>query len=86
MARCRVHRRLELRRGEDDQLSRSDARLSWTRLAVFGVAVALATFAVRGEVSPWVLTAPALAFGLLLQLHDRVVRARYSGAAINRFL
>jgi hypothetical protein len=69
-------RRLDLRRAEDGRLSRSDARLSWGRLAVFGIAVVLAVVAVRGQVSPWALAAPALAFGLLMQRHDRVLNAR----------
>ena len=69
-------RRLELRRLEDQRLSQSDARLSYARLAVFGVAVAILVCSIRGQSSAWLLLAPALLFGVLLHLHDRVFRAR----------
>jgi hypothetical protein len=45
-------------------------------LAVFGLAVALLVAAVRGDASPWLLAAPAVVFGVLLQLHDGVLRQR----------
>ena len=67
-------RRLEQRQAEQRRWARQDARLAYARLAVFGVAVALLVLAVRGDASPWLLTAPAVAFGVLLQLHDRVLR------------
>jgi hypothetical protein len=69
-------RRLDLRRSEDDRLSRTDARLSYARLTVFGLGVALLVLSLRGQTSPWSLLAPAALFGVLLQLHDRVFRAR----------
>jgi MutS-like protein len=69
-------RRLDLRRLEDHRLSRTDARLSYFRLAVFGVSVALLVLSLRGQASPWLLIAPALLFGVLLHLHDQVFRAR----------
>jgi hypothetical protein len=71
-------RRLDLRRLEDQRLSRTDARLAYARLAVFGVGVAVLVFSVRGQTSPWLLIAPTLLFGVLLHLHDRVFRARRS--------
>ena len=69
-------RRLDLRRAEDQRLSGTDARLSYARLTVFGLGVALLVLSVRGQTSPWLLLAPALLFGVLLKLHDGVFRAR----------
>jgi hypothetical protein len=68
--------RLDARRADERRWSRIDAVLAYSRLAVFGVAVLLTVAAVRGGVSAWVLLAPALAFGYLLQRHDGVFRAR----------
>ena len=69
-------RRLELRRAEDQRLSQTSDRFSYARLAVFFLGLATLTLAIRGDVSPWLLVAPMLLFGLLLHLHDRVFRAR----------
>ena len=69
-------RRLDLQRSEDQRLSRTDARLSYARLAVFGVGMAMLVLSLRSQASPWLLIAPALLFGVLLHLHDRVFRAR----------
>ena len=69
-------RRLELRRAEDQRLSRTSDWFSYARLAVFMVGLATLIFSIRGNASPWLLTAPTLLFGLLLHLHDRVFRAR----------
>ena len=69
-------RRLDLRRQAEQQLNRTADRLSYARLAVFGVGLATLVLSIRGDVSPWLLIAPTLLFGLLLHLHDRVFRAR----------
>ena len=61
---------------EDHRLSQTDARLSYARLAVFAVGVAVLVLSLRDQTSPWLLIAPAVLFGVLLQLHDRVFRAR----------
>ena len=66
--------RLDERRAEEGRWSRRDAHLAYARLAVFAVAVVLLVLAVRGNATPWLLVAPALAFGLLLHVHDRVLR------------
>jgi hypothetical protein len=65
--------RLESRQAEERRWSRADAHLSYSRLATFGVAVALAVAAVRG-LSPWFLIAPVALFGVLLQIHSNVLR------------
>ena len=67
-------RRLEHRRAEETRWSRQDARLAYARLAVFAVAVVLLVLAIRGNVTPWLLAAPAVVFGALLHAHDRVLR------------
>jgi hypothetical protein len=68
--------RLDLRRAEDHRLSGTDARLSYARLAVFAVGVAIVVLFLRDQTSPWLLAAPVLLFGMLLHLHERVFRAR----------
>ena len=69
-------RRLDLRRAEDHRLSGTAARLSYARLAVFAVGVAIVVLSLRDQTSPWLLIAPVLLFGVLLHLHERVFRAR----------
>jgi len=68
--------RLDQRRAEDHRLSATDARLSYARLAVFAVGVAIVVLSLRNEASSWLLIAPVLLFGVLLHLHERVFRAR----------
>ena len=68
--------RLEHRRGEERRWSGADARLSYARLAVFSLGVALLVTSVRGQTSPWLLLAPVVVFGVLLHHHDRVLRKR----------
>ena len=72
--RAEYSRRLEQRQAEGRRWARQDARLAYARLAVFGVAVALLVLAIRTDASPWLLAAPAVAFGVLLHIHDRVLR------------
>ena len=67
-------RRLEQRRAEEGRWSRQDARLAYTRLGVFAVAVVLLVLAIRGNTTPWLIAAPAVVFGALLHAHDRVLR------------
>ena len=69
-------RRLDLRRGEDQRLGVADARLAYARLAVFGAGLAVLLLAVRHQASPWLLLVPVAVFGVLLHLHERVLRAR----------
>jgi hypothetical protein len=69
-------RRLDLRRAEDHRLSGADARLSYARLAVFGIGLAIVVLSLSDQTSPWLLGAPVLLFGVLLHLHERVFRAR----------
>jgi hypothetical protein len=66
-------RRLEQRRAEERRWARQDARLAYARLAVFGAAVGLLVLALRTDTTPWLLTLPAVAFGVLLHIHDRVL-------------
>jgi hypothetical protein len=66
--------RLQARQADERRWARQDARLAYTRLGVFGIAVVLLALAVRGEASPWLLLAPAAAFAVLLHAHDRVIR------------
>jgi len=68
--------RLEHRRAEERRWSRVDARLSYARLAVFSLGVALLVMAIRGQTSPWLLFAPAVVFGVLFHRHDRILRKR----------
>jgi MutS-like protein len=78
--------RLEHRRAEERRWSRADARLSYARLVVFSLGVALLVTAMRGQTSPWLLLAPAVVFGVLLHRHDRILRKRTSARrAINYY-
>lgn len=72
--------RLARRRALHDTLSARDARLSSLRLATFGAAVLVAVLAWRDLLSVWWLAAPAALFAVLIQRHDRVVRARDAAA------
>ena len=72
--------RLDARGATHAALTRTDLRFSQARLAVFGVLVLLAVLAWPGVVSAWWLLAPALALAVLIQRHDRVVRAREAAA------
>jgi hypothetical protein len=72
--------RLALRRASHDTLNARDARLSAVRLVTFSLAVALA-IAIWNAILPWwSLAVPVIAFGLLMQRHDRVIRARDAAA------
>jgi hypothetical protein len=72
--------RLADRRALHDTLNALDARFSAVRLATFGLALALAVAGWIGAL-PWGwLAAPAFAFGVLVQRHDRVIRRRDAAA------
>ena len=68
--------RLAARQATHAALTRSDERMSAARLTTFGIGVLLAVFVVRGAVSGWWLLVPIAALLLLIQWHDRIVRAR----------
>ena len=57
-----------------------DARFAYARLAVFGAALAVIVVAAWFEVSWWLLLPPAVIFVVLVQRHDRIVRAREAAA------
>jgi hypothetical protein len=66
--------RLAARQAQVEALERRHERLAWSRLAVFGLAIAIV--AVLGRASaPW-LVIPGLAFVALLFVHARVLNAR----------
>ena len=67
-------RRREQRQAEERRWARQDARLAYARLAVFAAAIALLVLTIRTDASPWLLAAPAVTFGVLLHVHDRVLR------------
>jgi hypothetical protein len=66
--------RLQDRQAEERRWAGHDARVAYTRLAVFAVTVALLVLAVRGDTSPWLIVAPAVVFAVLLQVHDWIFR------------
>ena len=68
--------RLADRRAEERRWSRIDAGLAYARLAVFAVGALLVLAIFRGLASPWLLVVPVVAFGILMQRHDRVLRRR----------
>ena len=78
--------RLDARGATHAALTRPDLRFSQARLAVFGVLVLVALMAWFGLVSAWWLLAPLLALAVLVQRHDRVVRARDAAARASRLL
>jgi hypothetical protein len=72
--------RLESRQATHIGLSRQDARISYGRLAMFGLAALLAALGWLGVVTYWLLLLPVAGFAALLQRHDRVTRARDTAA------
>ena len=67
-------RRLDSRRDQEQRWRRADARLAYTRLATFGVAIALVVGVIRGVLPVLILLAPAVAFFILIHVHNRVLR------------
>jgi hypothetical protein len=72
--------RLEARSIEHERLLQLDARLSYARLAVFAAAAMLAWLAWRGLMHPGWLALPFGIFAVLINRHDRVIRARDAAA------
>ena len=72
--------RLSARRDTHLALSRSDERLSYARLAVFGAGVLLLVAVWRGWLQAWWLAVPAVTFLILVVRHDGIVRARDAAA------
>lgn len=72
--------RLSARRATHDTLSALEARLSYARLLTFAAGVALALLGWNGLLSFWWVALPVVAFGVLMQRHDGVIRARDAAA------
>jgi hypothetical protein len=72
--------RLSLRRAEHARWSRRDARFAYTRLAIFAAFVVLLVLVARAGVDWSWLLVPIGAFVVLVQRHDRVIRARDAAA------
>ena len=72
--------RLEQRRARHGQLSRLELRYSNARLAAVGLFVLLLVLAWNGLASSWFLLIPVVGFGVLVQRHDTVIRARDAAA------
>jgi hypothetical protein len=79
-------RRLEARRRALGGSERTDAAISGVRLAVVVSAVLLAWLAWDGGPISWRwLSLPALAFAILIVVHERVIRARLRGERAVRY-
>ena len=72
--------RLDQRRAALQSLNTLDARYSAARLIVFAAGAALAVLGWRGTTSFWLLALPVVGFAVLMQRHDRVIRARDAAA------
>src|SRR5262245_12566328 len=72
--------RLRQRRSTHQVLSGRDARLSYSRLVLFGLFLLLLALAWRGTLSYAWLVGPVALFGWLVQWHDRIIRERDSAA------
>ena len=72
--------RLDARRTLHAELSRRDRRHSDARLATFGLFILLLVLGWAGVVTYWLLVVPVVAFGVLIQRHDSVIRARDAAA------
>ena len=72
--------RLEARNATYAALSASDLRFSQARLAVFGLLVLVAVLASLAVLSALWLVLPVAALAVLIQRHDRVIRARDAAA------
>ena len=67
--------RLASRQADGRALAKRDRLLSHARLVTFLVGAVLAAVWWRGTAPAWWLALPAIAFGVLIQRHDRVIRA-----------
>jgi hypothetical protein len=77
--------RAAARRATLETLNQEDIRFSHLRLMTFGALVALGFFGFRGLVSYWWMTAPLVAFVVLVKRHDQVLRARDRAARAVQF-
>jgi MutS-like protein len=73
-------RRLEQRNQQHAELLRRDRRHSDARLATFAVFVLLVLLGWAGVATYWLLVVPLIAFAVLVQRHDTVIRARDAAA------
>src|SRR4051812_787899 len=72
--------RLEQRRASHSALTALDARYAAARLTVFLVTALMGVLWWRGIAPAWPLAVPLVAFCLLIQRHDRVIRGRDAAA------
>jgi hypothetical protein len=72
--------RLGLRRATHAHLTGVDARMAYARLAAFLLGAAILALAAFSDVSAWWAVVPAAAFVVLVQRHDRILRAREAAA------
>jgi len=72
--------RLAARRGTHQRLTQLDARLSYTRLAVFAAGAGIAVALFLGWITAWWLLVALVAFAALVIRHDRVIRSRDAAA------
>jgi hypothetical protein len=77
--------RLRARRAAFASLTDRDARYSFARLAVFAAVALLALAWWRGVAQPFWIAVPVAAFAVLMQRHDRVIRARDAAARAMAF-
>src|SRR5262245_37411758 len=78
-------RRLDARRVSHEELLRRDLRYSNGRLGVFGFFALLLALGWVGLASFWLLVVPVIAFGVLMQRHDHIIRAREGAARAMAF-
>jgi len=72
--------RLAARGATHAALTATDLRFSQARLFTFGLLALLAILAWRDVLSPWWLTPAVVSLAILIQRHDRVIRARDAAA------
>ena len=77
--------RLDARRITHQALTALDARYSAARLIVFVAGVALAVLWWQGASAPWLPAIALVAFFVLIQRHDRVIRGRDAAARAMAF-
>jgi hypothetical protein len=77
--------RLDDRRRTHAHLTQIDARLSHARLGTFAAAVLVGLLGWGGLLGYWLLVVPVVAFLVLVQRHDRVIRARDAAARAAAF-
>jgi len=68
--------RLGARQARRDELAEGDRRFSYARLAIFAVGVGLMLAAWLDLLTAWTIVIPAVVFLVLVDRHERIVRAR----------